>query len=407
MKEVFELNNKNIILGVTGSIAAYKAVYLTRLLVASGANVKVIMTDWSKHFVSELTFSALSKNKVHSSLVSDGQWNSHIELAQWADLIVVAPATANTIAKFAHGFCDNLLSAVFLSAKSPIIIAPAMDVDMYENKVTQENIQKLQKRGIKVLETGEGELASGLIGKGRMLESEKIFRSIRSVFTQKSILKDKKVIVTAGPTRESVDPVRFITNATSGKTGFRLAEAFHAFGAQVTLITGPTSEIIQRDGIEVIQIQSAEEMFNEVKKLYPKSHIALFSAAVSDFTPVSYSPKKIKKESKQNEFLELARTKDIAFEMGKLKTKGQINIGFALEDSMDTKSVEEKKNKKNFDLMILNSFNTKNFEFGSETSNIKLIEKKGSSDLMQIAKNELGIFIVKKVIELLENNNKK
>ncbi|MFN6357764.1 MAG: bifunctional phosphopantothenoylcysteine decarboxylase/phosphopantothenate--cysteine ligase CoaBC, partial [Bacteroidota bacterium] len=327
------LKGKKIILGVTGSIAAYKTATLIRLLVKQGAEVKVIMTPDAKAFITPLTLATLSKNPVHSELLANaesGEWTNHVELGLWADLLLIAPATANTIAKMAHGLCDNLLLATYLSARCKTYIAPAMDMDMYAHTSTQTNLEKLRQYGNIILPVAEGELASGLNGYGRMLEPEEVFTFLTHHNTATQKLKGKRVLVTAGPTYESIDPVRFIGNHSSGKMGFSIAEAFARHGAKVTLISGPTDLHLQHENICRVNVTSAEEMYDKTVKQFGKSDIAVMSAAVADYTPEKVSITKIKKSGNELH-LKLLKTKDILAELGRNKNKKQILVGFALE----------------------------------------------------------------------------
>jgi phosphopantothenoylcysteine decarboxylase/phosphopantothenate--cysteine ligase len=326
------LQGKKIILGITGSIAAYKSAILTRLLVKAGAEVKVVMTSSATEFITPLTLSTLSKNPVLTEFIKDetGQWNNHVELGLWADIILIAPASANTIAKMANGQCDNLLSAVYLSARCPVFLAPAMDLDMLAHASTQSNLSKLTSFGNHLIDPTHGELASGLIGTGRMAEPEEIVAHLESFFTNEQKLKGKTVLVTAGPTHEALDPVRFIGNHSSGKMGFAIAESLANSGALVNLITGPTSQHTSHPGVNVKRVMSAEDMYNACVTLFPKSDIAVLAAAVADYKPSVVADQKIKKKD-DTLVIELTKTHDIAASLGKLKHNGQVIVGFALE----------------------------------------------------------------------------
>jgi len=368
------LQNKKIILGITGGIAAYKCAHLVRLFVKAGAEVKVIMTASAKQFVTPETLAVLSKNQVTCDFFDLGSnWNSHVEFAEWADLIVVAPATANTIAKFANGICDNLLCAVYLSAKSKVYIAPAMDLDMYQHPTTKSNLISLEKNANVIIPAESGELASGLIGEGRMAEPETIVKFIESDILSNSPFRGKKILINAGPTFEAIDPVRFIGNRSSGKTGIELADEFASKGAEVTLVLGPSSLRPHSNSITLISVESAEDMYQACVKFYPNTDIAILSAAVADYTPKHPNKAKIKKsEAELN--LELTKTKDILAELGKQK-KNQILIGFALETNKALDYAKEKLLLKNLDAIIVNTTSEKNPAFGSDFNTISILDK--------------------------------
>ena len=395
------LNGKKIVLGVCGSIAAYKSAILVRLLVKSGAEVKVIMTASAHDFITPLTLSTLSKNPVLTDFVKDktGQWNNHVELGLWADALVIAPASANTIAKAANGLCDNLLLAVYLSARCPVFFAPAMDLDMLKHGSTQENIERLKSFGNHLIEPGFGELASGLIGSGRMAEPEEIVSRLENFFQVKQRLKGKKVLVTAGPTHEAIDPVRFIGNNSSGKMGFAIAEALANEGASVNLVTGPTQQHTEQPGISVKSVTSAEEMFTACQSFFPESDIAVLSAAVADYRPLVKANQKIKKKD-ENLVLELTKTPDIAASLGKLKHNGQVIVGFALETEDEQVNAMKKIESKNFDLIILNSLNDKGAGFGHDTNKITMIDRKHQMKHFDLKnKKEVARDIVEAIIE--------
>ncbi len=379
------LKNKKILLGITGGIAAYKTTYLIRELRKVGASVRVVMTNSATYFVSPVTLAALSENTViadtfpdlHNWQINSDTW--HIKLGQWADVFLIAPATANTIAKIAYGIADNPVTIMALSIRCPIVISPAMDTYMWENKVTQENISKLIQRGIFVIEPEVGELASGLSGKGRLPQLKSIINELEIVLKgQKAILKGKKILVTAGPTYESIDPVRFIGNRSSGKMGFAIARAASKLGADVTLITGRTS-LETPINVKRIDIETADEMFKNVKKYMRTSDAIIMSAAVSDFKPTHYSKKKIKKENLQSESLtiELKRNPDILEYIGKFKSKQQILVGFALETENEIESARKKLKNKNLDFIIVNNPLQEGAGFSYDTNIVKLIDKKG------------------------------
>lgn len=399
-----KLKSKKILLGVSGGIAAYKAAVLTRLLVKQGAEVRTILTPDAKDFVTPLTLATLSKNPVLSSLVANvetGEWNNHVELGMWADLLLIAPATANTIAKMANGICDNLLLATYLSARCKAYVAPAMDLDMYAHPTTQKNLEALRQFGNIILPVGEGELASGLHGKGRMAEPEEIVEFLirHTIATQK--LKGKKVLVTAGPTYESIDPVRFIGNHSSGKMGFAIAETLARHGAQVSLISGPTDLHLQHSTIQRINVTSAEEMYEKTVKQFAKSDIAVMSAAVADYTPEKVSITKIKKNGDELH-LKLRKTKDILAELGKQKNKKQILVGFALETDHEIENATKKLNAKNLDFIVLNSLKTKGAGFGHDTNKISIIHRNGKKEDFKLkSKSEVANDIVNHIIDLI------
>jgi phosphopantothenoylcysteine decarboxylase/phosphopantothenate--cysteine ligase len=391
---------KKIVLGVTGSIAAYKAAVLTRLLVKAGAEVKVVMTDSAKEFITPLTLSTLSKNPVLTEFIKDetGQWNNHVELGLWADLILIAPASANTIAKMAKGICDNLLLAVYLSARCPVFLAPAMDLDMLAHDSTQDNLKKIKSFGNHFVDPAYGELASGLIGTGRMAEPEEIVSQLESFLKHGQKLKGKTVLVTAGPTHEAIDPVRFIGNHSSGKMGFAIAESLADCGAQVNLITGPTNQHTVHPGISVKKILSAEDMYNACMELFPKTDIAVLAAAVADYKPIVVANQKIKKKE-ETLTLELTKTHDIAASLGKLKHNGQVIVGFALETEHEHNNAMKKLETKNFDLIVLNSLNDSGAGFGHDTNKISIIDKQNVRSFDLKSKKEVAHDIVSAIIE--------
>jgi phosphopantothenoylcysteine decarboxylase/phosphopantothenate--cysteine ligase len=396
------LKGKKILLGITGSIAAYKAATLVRLLVKQGAEVKVVMSDGAQDFITPLTLSTLSKNPVYHQFVlnNQGEWTNHVDLALWADCLLIAPATANTIAKMAHGICDNLLLATYLSAKCITFVAPAMDLDMYAHGSTQNNLTTLKSYGNIVLPVANGELASGLIGAGRMIEPEEIvsFLELHLVTTQ--TLKNKKVLVTAGPTYESIDPVRFIGNHSSGKMGFAIAEEFARHGADVTLISGPTDLVTNNPSIKRIDVTSADDMFEKTVKAFTKAEIAVMSAAVADYTPEKVSITKIKKSGDELH-LKLKKTKDILAELGKHKTKKQLLVGFALETNNEVANAKQKLQKKNLDFIVLNSLRSKGAGFGFDTNKITIIDKVGGQTEYKLkSKTEVAHDIVQKIIDI-------
>lgn len=369
------LSGKKILLGITGGIAAYKTPLLVRALIQQAAEVKVVMTPSSKDFVSPLTLSTLSKNPVLSTFTAEDSdnpvWNDHVELGQWADLLLVAPATANTLSSMVHGRCNNLLLAVYLSAKCPVFIAPAMDLDMYAHPSTQENINTLKSFGNHVLPVGEGFLASGLEGKGRMLEPEEMVSKVVSFFNPTLELKGKKVLITAGPTYEAIDPVRFIGNHSSGKMGYALAEVALKMGAAVTLISGPSSEKINHPSLKLIKVVSAEEMLTAVQEFYDSTDIAIAAAAVADFKPKKTASNKLKKESGLAH-ISLVPTVDILSYMGENKKKQKL-IGFALETENELEHAKAKLSRKNLDGIVLNSLQDADAGFSVSTNKITFI----------------------------------
>lgn len=376
------LKGKKVLLGVTGSIAAYKAAVLVRLLVKDGAEVRVVMTPDAQEFITPLTLSVLSKNHVPSSFVSenDGDWNNHVELALWADLIIVAPATANTISKMVSGACDNLLMGIYLSAKCPVWIAPAMDLDMYKHPATQRNLESLKKDGHVLIPVDSGELASGLEGAGRMAEPLAILELLKqhnfskTSGKKKTSLAGKLALVSAGPTHEAIDPVRFIGNRSSGKMGFAIAEELAKRGANVQLIAGPTKLVKNHPNIQVNQVVSAEQMYSECLDKAAEQDILVMAAAVSDFTPQKSHAQKIKKNGKVVQLM-LEPTKDILKELGSKKKQDQILVGFALETENELENAQTKLKKKNLDMVVLNSLNDHGAGFETDTNKITIIHK--------------------------------
>ena len=371
------LSGKNILLGVTAGIAAYKTAGLVRLFIKAGANVKVVMTPASKDFVTPLTLSTLSKNPVYSSFTTEEDenavWNNHVELGLWADLFVIAPTTANTLAKMANGVCDNLLMATYLSAKCPVFFAPAMDLDMYKHPTTLRSLELLKSFGNIIIPATSGELASGLVGEGRMAEPEDIVNFIESDILEKLPLKGNKVLVTAGPTHEAIDPVRFIGNHSSGKMGFEIAKAAANLGAEVILVTGPTHETISHNLVQVYKVTSAQEMYDDVHKHFKDVDIAILSAAVSDYKPKFVADRKIKKDD-TSFTIELEQTKDILASLGEIKGR-QFLVGFALETNNELVNAKTKLKTKNLDLIVLNSLNDEGAGFGVSTNKVTFITK--------------------------------
>lgn len=395
------LKGKNILLGVCGSIASYKSAELVRLLVKSGANVKVVLTEDASSFITPLTFSTLSKNPVYSSYYKKdtGEWNNHVELALWADLFVIAPITANTIAKLANGLCDNLLSAIYLSAKCPVYFAPAMDLDMWKHPSTQANIKKLQQFGNLMISPGKGELASGLFGEGRMAEPEEITEVLIKYFFRNLSLDGKKVMVTAGPTYEAIDPVRFIGNHSSGKMGLSIAYECATRGAQVILICGPTNLQKEHPSIKRINVVSAKQMFETVNEYFDETDICILSAAVADYTPDTVAENKIKKQDSTFN-LSLQKTKDIAADLGARKDN-KILIGFALETENEISNAISKLERKNLDFIVLNSLNDDGAGFKTDSNKITIIKRnKEQIDYTLKSKEEVAEDIVNEIEKL-------
>lgn len=398
------LKGKKIILGITGSIAAYKAATLIRLLVKEGALVKVIVTPYAKEFITPVTLATLSKNTVLCDFFhhDDGAWNSHVELGLWADIMLIAPASANTIAKMATGVCDNLLLTTYLSMRCPVMIAPAMDCDMFQHPATVRNIETLKSFGNIFIEPASGELASGLQGKGRMEEPEIIVKQVEEFFKSRTILSGKKFLVTAGPTYEAIDPVRFIGNHSSGRMGYSIAETLAASGAKVTMISGPSPLKILHKNIEVIKVVSAEDMLKACVKHFKNVHAAVLSAAVADFTPATSSPEKIKKKGIPMN-IALKPTADIAAMLGKLKTKNQLLVGFALETNDEINNAKKKLKEKNFDFIVLNSLNDEGAGFNCDTNKIIIIDRHNKIEKYGLKpKTEVARDIKNKIIHLLK-----
>lgn len=373
------LTGKKILLGLTGSIAAYKSAYIVRLLVKLGAEVQVLMTSSATRFISPLTLSTLSKRKVYTEIISDDAWNNHVVLGLWADLFLIAPATANTLAQMSSGLCDNMITACYLSARCPVVVAPAMDRDMWKHPSTQRNIGRLQSDGIRIIPVEDGELASGLTGLGRMAEPEDIVQYVQDFFqrTTAKSLNDTVVLVTAGPTIEDLDPVRFIGNRSSGKMGLSLVQTLLDRGAKVHLVLGPTHlPLPAHDHLHVYRVNSAAEMAADVRNLWPDCQVAILAAAVADYTPVHRADQKIKK-TEDHLTLELVRTEDIAATIGQNKKSHQISIGFALETELGEEHAQKKMIKKNFDFIVLNSLNDPGAGFQHDTNKITILQASG------------------------------
>lgn len=400
-----DLRGKKIILGVTGSIAAFKAVYLLRLLVREGAGVRVIMTETAKEFVGPVTFAALSGQAVLSDFFKQdgGEWNSHVDLGVNADLMLVAPVTATTLGKMASGIADNLLVTTYLSARCPVILAPAMDMDMYGHASTQRNLEILKSWGNRVIEPVSGELASGLEGKGRMAEPEDILNYLKGMENgpSKKKLLNRRILLTAGPTHEKIDPVRFIGNRSSGKMGYALAEVFAELGADVDLVSGPVSIEAKHPGIKVHPAGSAAEMFNLASELVKGCQVAVFTAAVADFTPAEVRDHKLKR-GKEDMEIRLKPTRDIAAELGRQKKKGQFFVGFALETENGLENARLKLEKKNLDLVILNMAGEQGAGFGGDTNRVIMLDRSGGVHEYGLKpKRQVALDIVERVIKMM------
>jgi len=396
-----------VILGICGSIAAYKSATLIRLLVKSGADVRVVMTPDATNFITPLTLSTLSKNPVLVDYFTPetGEWNNHVELGLWGDVMIIAPASANTLAKMANGLCDNLLMAVYLSAKCPVYFAPAMDLDMWKHTATQENIDKIQSFGNTLIPPGTGELASGLHGEGRMAEPEEIIDFLFADIKSKLPLADQKMLVTAGPTYEAIDPVRFIGNHSSGKMGFAIADELAKLGADVTLVSGPSAQISREQSVKRINVTSAAEMLNACLQNYSDAKACIMSAAVADYTPVTVAQQKIKK--KEDGFsIDVKKTTDILNELGHKKAPGQILVGFALETNNEEINAIDKLQRKNLDFIVLNSLNDEGAGFKKDTNKITIIDKALVKTVYDLkTKDEVARDICAKIVELIKDEN--
>ncbi len=396
------LEGRRILLGITGSIAAYKAAMLCRLLKREGAEVQVVMTQLAKQFITPLTMATLSRRPILVEFFDpeNGQWNSHVSLGEWADCLLIAPATANTLAKMQCGIADNLLLTTYLSARCPVMVAPAMDLDMYAHPTTQENLRQLAARGVAIIEPNAGELASGLEGKGRMAEPEEIVEALKShLCEKKKPLADYHFVVTAGATIEPIDPVRYISNHSSGKMGYAIAEALACQGARVTLVSGRTA-LPTPNGVERVDVLSAEEMYAATTEVFKGADGAVMCAAVADYTPREVATSKIKKQDEGDLMLTLRRTKDIAAELGAVKGE-RLLVGFALETDDEELHAEQKLAKKNFDFIVLNSLRDRGAGFRGETNKVTLIDASGREALPLMSKHEVAERIVQKIANLL------
>ena len=395
------LKGKHIILGITGSIAAYKSAVLCRLLVSAGAEVKVVMTSLAKQFITPLTMATLSKNPILVDFFNpeNGEWNSHVKLGEWADLYLIAPATANTMAKMATGVADNLLLTTYLSARCPVAVAPAMDLDMYAHTATQRNMERLKQDGVHIIEPGSGFLASGLVGKGRMAEPQDIVEAVEAILTEKKkSLTGKHFLVTAGATIEPIDPVRFISNHSSGKMGYAVAEALAERGAKVTLVSGRTALETPR-GVERVDVLSAEQMYESCEAVWEQTDGAVMCAAVADYTPQTVADEKLKK-GEGDMSIALKRTKDIAASLG-AKKGSRVLIGFAMETQNERDNAQSKLERKNFDFIVLNSLRTEGAGFRGDTNVVTLIDKAGAEELPLMSKSDVAERIVDKIENLL------
>jgi phosphopantothenoylcysteine decarboxylase/phosphopantothenate--cysteine ligase len=397
------LQGKRIVLGITGSIAAYKACYLIRGLIKQGAEVQVVITPAGKEFITPLTISTLTGKPVVSEFFDrrDGSWHSHVQLGLWADAMIIAPASASTIGKMANGIADNMLITTYLSMKAPVFIAPAMDLDMYAHPSTQKNLEKLRSYGNHIIEPGTGFLASKLEGKGRMEEPEKIIEVLDGFFTEKNNLQGKKILITAGPTYEKLDPVRFIGNYSSGKMGIALAEECAERGAEVELICGPVSIKTTHPNIKRTDVESAAQMYQAATNAFPSMDVAILCAAVADFTPVTTAENKIKREGNKLT-LELMPTQDIAQALGQMKMQNQIMVGFALETNDEENHAKEKLRKKNLDFIVLNSLQDKGAGFQHNTNKITLIDKDSETPFPLKSKKEVAKDIINKLVSIIK-----
>ncbi len=397
------LQGKKIVLGITGSIAAYKACYLIRGLIKQGAEVQVVITPAGKEFITPLTLSTLTGKPVVSEFFDrrDGSWHSHVQLGLWADAMIIAPATASTIGKMANGIADNMLITTYLSMKAPVFVAPAMDLDMYAHPSTQKNLDTLRSYGNRIIEPATGFLASKLEGKGRMEEPENIIAELDRFFEEKTDLKGRKILITAGPTYEKLDPVRFIGNYSSGKMGIALAEECALRGAQVELVCGPISIPTTHPGIHRTDVESAAQMYQTATTLFPEADAAILCAAVADFTPAAVAENKIKREGNRLT-LELEPTQDIAKALGQMKKEGQVMIGFALETNDEENHAKEKLRKKNLDFIVLNSLQDKGAGFRHNTNKVTFIDQEGETRFPLKSKKEVARDIVNKLVTIIK-----
>ena len=398
------LKGKHIILGITGSIAAYKAAYIIRGLVKKGAEVQVVITPSGKEFITPLTLATLSSHPVISEFFSnrDGTWNSHVDLGLWADVMLIAPATASTIGKMANGIADNMLVTTYLSCKAPVFVAPAMDLDMFAHPTTQQNLDRLRSFGNRIIEPASGELASHLVGKGRMEEPDKIIEALEEFFSERQELKGKKIVITAGPTYEKIDPVRFIGNYSSGKMGYALAEACANRGAEVILVSGPVSLSTHHPAIKRIDVESADEMYEATVHAFQEANAAILCAAVADYRPENKAEQKIKREKDEELMLRLVANKDIAAALGSMKKDGQVLVGFALETQNGVQHATGKLERKNLDFIVLNSLSDAGAGFRCDTNKVSILERNGQiTEYALKSKTEVAGDIVNKLVDYL------
>ena len=398
------LKGKHIILGITGSIAAYKAAYIIRGLVKKGAEVQVVITPSGKEFITPLTLATLSSHPVISEFFSnrDGTWNSHVDLGLWADVMLIAPATASTIGKMANGIADNMLVTTYLSCKAPVFVAPAMDLDMFAHPTTQQNLDRLRSFGNRIIEPASGELASHLVGKGRMEEPDKIIEALEEFFSEQQELKGKKIVITAGPTYEKIDPVRFIGNYSSGKMGYALAEACANRGAEVILVSGPVSLSTHHPSIKRIDVESADEMYEATVHAFQEANAAILCAAVADYRPENKAEQKIKREKDEELLLRLVANKDIAAALGSMKKDGQVLVGFALETQNGVQHATGKLERKNLDFIVLNSLSDTGAGFRCDTNKVSILERNGLiTEYALKSKTEVAGDIVNKLVDYL------
>ncbi len=398
------LKGKHIILGITGSIAAYKAAYIIRGLVKKGAEVQVVITPSGKEFITPLTLATLSSHPVISEFFSnrDGTWNSHVDLGLWADVMLIAPATASTIGKMANGIADNMLVTTYLSCKAPVFVAPAMDLDMFAHPTTQQNLDRLRSFGNRIIEPASGELASHLVGKGRMEEPDKIIEALEEFFSERQELKGKKIVITAGPTYEKIDPVRFIGNYSSGKMGYALAEACANRGAEVILVSGPVSLSTHHPAIKRIDVESADEMYEATVHAFQEANAAILCAAVADYRPENKAEQKIKREKDEELLLRLVANKDIAAALGSMKKDGQVLVGFALETQNGVQHATGKLERKNLDFIVLNSLSDAGAGFRCDTNKVSILERNGLiTEYALKSKTEVAGDIVNKLVDYL------